>query len=222
MLIISDNKLKSYKECKYRVFSKEPLLEGSECFASDVNFGKNDTFYVTSVKAQNIRHKNGKFYYTNEDLSSVADWFPAYVIPIDNTFVKVNKKKHKIGTVIGSDKCVVDVSQLQAFNGVNEDIAINEYRFFLLLFNNYTLNQCVSDRWELFDAKFKSSKYDLTQKLQGSQFLKSKDFKVINSKRCDDENVLVGIVITKSDDNSIIEYGNVFINMNNIISIIWK
>jgi hypothetical protein len=211
------------RQDKYKVYSKEPMSENVECFSSSDSFAHDEKFYITSVNANHIRHDNGKFYYTNEDLSSTIDWFPAHVIPIGNTFVKCKSKKYKIGTVIGSDKFIVDVSGMPAFNGVNEDASIFEYRFYITLFNDYNVKQIIYDRYNLFDLKIKSSKYDLVAKLQNANLLKPNDFVVINNKRKDDESVCIGIVIKDSGDRyKPTEYGYVYINMSNIISIKWN
>lgn len=223
MLIISDKLLNETRDSKYKVYSKAPLDNNVECFSSSNSFKNSDKFYITATPISHIRYTDGKFYYTSEDLSSTADWFPAHVIPIGNTFVKCKGKKHKIGTVIGSNKCVVDVSGLPAFNGVNEDISIYEYRFYITLFNNYTIKQIIYDRYNLFDLKLKSSKYDLVSKLQNANLIKPNEFVMINNKRKDEESVRIGVVIKESGDKSrSIEYGDVYINMNNIISIKWN
>lgn len=230
MLVLSESKLNKLRESKYKVYSKEPLKEGVECFCSSKSFEPNEPFCITSVSAKNIKHDNGKFYYTTEDLSTTADWFPAAVIPIGNTFVKCGKSKKQkcvskvsddCGKSISSDKCITDVSGMPAFNGVNEDLSVYEYRFYLTLFNDYTVKQCQYERRNLHDALFKSSKYDLPYKLQNSDFLKSKDFKVINVKRAEMESVPVGLVIKEDNNKYALDYGRVYINMDNKISIIW-
>lgn len=224
MIFVKDELIKEVKNTKYRVYSKSPLHEGVECFP-DVTSLLSDVYYISSVKTENIRCDKSsgvcKFYYTNEDLSTVADWFPAHVIPIGTRFVK-NKKNKK--SCIGSNTCIVDVSQLPAFNtdATNEDVAVNEYKFFLTLFNEYTISQCIYERNKLYDAKVTSSKYDLPAKLQNSDFLKSKDFTVINVRRNEMETVPVGLIVKESADKYVIEYGTVFIDMNNIVSIKWN
>jgi len=225
MIFVKDELIKEAKNTKYRVYSKSPLHEGVECFPCATQFEGKDTYFITSVKTENIRCDKSsgacKFYYTNEDLSEVADWFPAHVIPIGTKFVKIKKNKKPC---IGSYNCLVDVSQLPAFNTdtTNEDVAVNEYKFFLTLFNEYTISQCIYERNKLYDAKVTSSKYDLPAKLQNSDFLKSKDFTVINVRRNEMETVPVGLIVKESTDKYVIEYGTVFIDMNNIISIKWN
>ena len=211
------------RDITFNVYSNQVLSEGVECFGTYEKMNGNN-FYITSVKAKNIVTKNGKFYYTEEDLNSVSDFWPAHIINLTSNF-KPSKKK-KVG--IKSNKCIVDVSGLPAFNKLavttNEDITVNDYRFFITLFNNFTVKQCRYDRYNLYDAKFKSSKYDLVSKMQNSDFLKSKDFTMININRSKDENVPIGIVIKESDNsmlNTGIEYGIVYLNMNNQLSIIW-
>jgi hypothetical protein len=227
MLVLSESKLNKLRESKYIVYSKEPLKEGVECFSSSESFNSNEPFCITNVHSKNIRHKDGKFYYTNEDLSATADWFPASVINVHNTFVKCDKRKKQrcvsqindeCGKSIKSNKYLIDVSNLPAFN---EEASVHEYRFYLTLFNDYTVKQCQYDRKRLYDAKFTSSKYDLPMKFQNSNFLKSKDFKVINVRRAEEESVPVGLVIKDSDNKYDLEYGTVYINMENKISIIW-
>ena len=110
---------------------------------------------------------------------------------------------------------------LPAFNDVNEDISIHEYRFYLTLFNDYTVKQCQYERHNLHDAMFKSSKYDLPSKLQNSDLLKSKDFKIINARRSQEESVPVGLIIKEDNSKYSLEYGKVYINMENKISIVW-
>lgn len=224
MLVISEEKLSLLKENKYKVYSKEPLIDGIECFKSSESFSHDEKFYITSVPINNIKHHNGKFVFTTEDLSTYADWFPASVIKVQNHFSPCKKVKSHIGKVIKSDKCLVDVSQLPAFNTLaNEDYTVNEYRFYLTLFNDYTVKQCKYDRHDLHDAMFKSSKYDLASKIQNSNFLKSKDFKMINYKRQNDESVKVGLVIKEADSTKYsVEYADVYINMENKISVVWQ
>lgn len=225
MLFIKDELVNEIKNSKYKVYSIEPLHEGVECFPCATQFEGKDTYFITSVKPENIRCDKSsgacKFYYTNEDLSEVADWFPAHVIPIGTKFVKIKKNKRP---GIGSNTCIVDVSQLPAFNTdtTNEDVSVNDYKFFLTLFNEYTISQCVYDRSNFYDAKITSSKYELPSKLQNSDFLKSKDFKVINVKRNEMESVPVGLIVKESTDKYTIEYGTVYIDMNNVVSIKWN
>lgn len=230
MLVISEDKLKELASTRYKVYSKEPLSEGVECLANRDTINDNEKFYITSVAASNIKHDNDKFYYTTEDLSAVADWFPAQIIPIGTTFKKCRHKSamkctstvdDKVGKSIKSNKCIVDVSGLPAFSGVNEDLTVNEYRFYLTLFNDYSVKQCQYERHNLQDATFKSSKYDLVAKLQNSDFLKSKDFKMINNLRQKDESVKVGLIIKEGDMRYGTDYGSVYINMDNKISIMW-
>ena len=94
MIFVKDELIKEAKDTKYRVYSNEPLHEGVACFPSTLGCNKNG-YYITSVKAKNIRcdRSSGacKFYYTNEDLSDTADWFPAHVIPIGTRFLKSKK-----------------------------------------------------------------------------------------------------------------------------------
>ena len=231
MLHITEELEKDIRDYKYKVYSKEPLSEGVECFSSSESFSRDEPFCITSVSAKNIKSEGNKFYYTNEDLSTVADWFPAKVLNVCNNFVPCKKRKptkcttkigNNVGRSIKSNKCIVDVSNLPAFNGVNEDISINEYRFYLTLFNEYTVKQCQYERRNLQDATFTSSKYDLPAKMQNSDFLKSKDFTVINVRREKEESVPVGLIIKENTDKyHVIEYGNVYINMDNKISIVW-
>lgn len=225
MLFIKDELINEIKNSKYKVYSVEPLREGVECFPCAMQFEGKDTYFITSVKPENIRCDKSsgicKFYYTNEDLSEVADWFPAHVIPIGTKFVKIKKNKKPC---IGSDTCIVDASQLPAFNTdtTNEDVSVNNYKFFLTLFNEYTISQCVYERSNFYDAKITSSKYELPSKLQNSDFLKSKDFKVINVKRNEMESVPVGLIVKESTDKYTVEYGTVYIDMNNVVSIKWN
>lgn len=223
MLVISENILDKYKNSKYVVYSKEKLSDGVECFSSKADLNESESYFITSVGLNHIQSSNGKFYYTEDDLSNSIDWFPAQIIDVGTKFKKSCKKKSKLGTAIKSNKCIVDVSGLPAFKGcTNEDISVNEYRFYLTLFNDYTIEQVRYERHDLYDAQFKSSKYDLVSKLQDSDFLKSKDFKIINSKREKDESVQVGLIVKEDTDNSYsIDYGRVFINMNNQVSIVW-
>lgn len=231
MLVLSDEKLEKLRSRKYKVYSKEPLVEGSECFNSSKCFNSDEKFCITNVSAKNIKHNcnDNKFYYTVEDLSNVADWFPTSIISVSNNFVSCNKNKklkyvtqieNNTGKSVISKKCIIDTSKLPAFCGINEDLSVYEYRFYLTLFNDYTVKQCQYERHNLQDATFTSSKYDLTYKLQNSNFLKSKDFKIINVKRSDEESVFIGLIISEPTNN-FIDYGRVYINMENKISIIW-
>lgn len=231
MLILSENKINELKDRKYKVYSKEPLKEGVECFPSSKSFNENEKFCITSVSSRNIRKENGKYYYTAEDLSSVADWFPAQCLDIGSNFVPCKKSSKlkcvkpvgkNVGKSIKGYGCLIDASSLPAFNGVNEDASVNEYRLYITLFNDYTVKQCQYERHNLHDAVFTSSKYDLAQKIQNSDFLKSKDFTMINYKRQNEESVPVGLVIR--EDSSLpygSDYGKVYIDMDNKISIVW-
>ena len=232
MLILSESKLNELKSQKFRVYSASPLSEGVECFNSNESL-KDSNYYISHISPQHIRHENGKFFYTNEDLSIDSTWFPAAVFPVIGAFASSNKKLKKGASctdIIKSQRsgklsksCLVDVSELPAFSTcANEDVIINEYRLYLTLFNEYTIRQCHYDRHDLYDAKFNSSKYDLTANIQNSDCLKSKDFKIINARRVDDESVPVGYVIKEDKDNKYeIDYGTVYIDMNNMISIKW-
>jgi hypothetical protein len=229
MIVISEDKKNELKSTKYKVYSLSPMSEGVECFGSSKQFASTDKFYITAVNANHIKYESGKFYYTNEDLSDVADWWPAHILPTSKNFKKCKEPKIKCATKVGDDVgrkidgygCLVDVSGLPAFNGVNEDITVSEYRFYLTLFNEYTVKQLRYERHDLFDAKFESSKFDLAAKMQSADFLKPKDFKMINYKRKDTETVNVGIVLKESSDKYSMEYGIVFIDMNNMISVRW-
>lgn len=230
MLVLSKSILNKLRESKYKVYSKAPLKEGDECFCNSESFKPDEPFCITSVSSKNICHKDGRFYYTNEDLSATADWFPAHVIPICNMFTPCGKNKkqkyvsqvdNKYGKSIKSNKYLIDTNLLPAFNDVNEDISIYEYRFYLTLFNDYTVKQCQYERHNLHDATFKSSKYDLPSKLQNSDFLKSKDFKIINARRAQEESVPVGLIIKEDNSKYSLEYGKVYIDMENKISIVW-
>jgi hypothetical protein len=229
MLVLSFNKINELLDRKYKVYSKEPLREGVECYNSSKCFKENEPFCITSVSSRNIISKENRFYYTNEDLNSVADWFPAHIINVSNNFTPCKKsKKLKCVKQVDSNvgKCVggvIDATCLPAFNGINEDISVNEYRLYITLFNEYTVKQCIYDRRKLYDALFKSSKYDLPYKLQNSDFLKSKDFVAINIRRKKEENVPVGLIIKMDEDSQKrnIEYGTVYINMDNRISVVW-
>lgn len=229
MLVISEAKKNELRSTKFKVYSLSPMSEGVECFGSSKDFSNTDKFYITAVNANHIKYNDGKFYYTNEDLSDVADWWPAHIIPTSKNFKKCKKDNMKCTSKIGDDVgkkidgygCLVDVSGLPAFNGVNEDITVSEYRFYLTLFNEYTVKQLRYERHELFDAKFESSKFDLLSKMQNVDFLKPKDFKIINYKRKDSENVPIGIVLKEGTDKYSMEYGIVSIDMNNILSVRW-
>lgn len=229
MLIISEAKKNELRSTKYKVYSLSPISEGVECFGSSKSFSSTDKFYITAVNANHIKHNEGRFYYTNEDLSDVADWWPAHVLPTNKNFKKCKKTSIKCTTKVGDDVgkkidgygCLVDVSGLPAFNGVNEDLTVSEYRLYLTLFNEYTVKQLRYERHELFDAKFESSKFDLPAKMQSSDFLKPKDFKMINYKRKDIENVAIGIVLKEGTDKYSMEYGTVTIDMNNMLSVKW-
>ena len=230
MLLISEDNKSILKSIKYKVYSKEPITEGVECFSSSKEFGSECKFYITSVELRNIKNVNGRFFFTNEDLSTTADWFPAQVIDVGTNFVPCKKRKSyvskinkRIGKRISSDKCIVDVGKLGSFNGVNEDVSTSEYRFYLTLFNDYTVKQCKYDRHDLYDAIFNASKYDLPSKLQNSNFLKPKDFTVINVRRKDEESVPVGLIIKEDNGRDYSnEYGTVYINMDNCVSIKWN
>ena len=69
MLVISEDRLNRFKNTKFKIYSKEPLSDGCECFSSNESFDKNEPFYITSVKASNIKNDNGKFYYTTETIT---------------------------------------------------------------------------------------------------------------------------------------------------------
>ena len=224
MLILSENKINELKNKKCRVYSKESLSDGVECFSSSESLG--ESYYISFISAGNIKYDEGKFYYTEESLSDVADFWPKHLLPVVGAFIskksKNPAKQSKSGKL--SKSFIVDASGLPAFNSIqtNEDLSVYEYRFYLTLFNEYTIKQCRYERHNLYDAKFKSSKYDLTTKLQSSDFLKSKDFKMINYMRKDSETIPVGLIVKEEKENSYeIEYGTVFIDMNNKVSIIW-
>ena len=175
MLYINNKTIEEAKNIKYKVYSNEPLEEGVECFPTlNKCIINKDTYYITNVKAENIRcdKSNGKcrFYFTNEDLSTVADWFPAHIINVGNNFKKSKKSNifkyakvvdDSVGKKIDGQGCLVDVSQLPAFNvdSTNEDLDINDYKFYLTLFKDYTVQQCIYERSELYDAKLTSSKF---------------------------------------------------------------
>lgn len=229
MIVISEDKKNELRSIKYKVYSLSPISEGVECFGSSVEFSSTDKFYITSVNANHIKHESGRFYYTNEDLSDVSDWWPAHILPTNRKFKKCKEPKIAYATKVGDSVgrkidgygCLVDVSGIQAFNGVNEDIKVYEYRLYLTLFNDYTVKQLRYERHDLFDARFESSKFDLAAKMQNADFLKPKDFKMINYKRKDAETVNVGIVLKESSDKYSMEYGVVFIDMNNMLSVKW-
>lgn len=229
MIVISEDKKNELRSTKYKVYSLSPVSEGVECFDSSTQFSNTDKFYITAVNANHIKHESGRFYYTNEDLSDVADWWPAHMLPANRKFKKCKEPKIKhtsrvgdsVGKKIDCQGCLVDVSGLPAFNGVNEDIKVYEYRLYLTLFNDYTVKQLRYERHDLFDAKFESSKFDLAAKMQSADFLKPKDFKMINHKRKDTETVNLGIVLKESSDKYSMEYGVVFIDMNNMLSVKW-
>lgn len=232
MIELSENKLNKLKDCKYRVYTKGPLTDGSECFPSMKSFSKNDGFCITAVNGNHIKHDNGKFYYTAEGLDETCDFFPAQILDVANNFVPCKKRKKStkctqevgddVGKKIDGQGCLIDVSGLPAFNGIYEDLSVFEYRFYLTLFNDYTVKQCQYERHNLQDATFTSSKYDLPAKLQSSDFLKSKDFTIINSRREREESVPVGLIIKESNNKYSLEYGRVYINMENKISIVWQ
>ena len=52
-------------------------------------------------------------------------------------------------------------------------------------------------------------------------FLKQKDFKMINYKRKDTENVVIGILLNAGTDKYSMDYGVVSSDMNNVLSIRW-
>ena len=59
MLILSKNKLDELKSKKYRVYSKEYLSDGVECFSTSESLG--DLFYISFVEANHIKCENNKF-----------------------------------------------------------------------------------------------------------------------------------------------------------------
>lgn len=229
MLVISEDKKNELREIRFKVYSLSQISEGVECFNSSDVFNSTDKFYITAVNANHIKYCNNKFYYTNEDLSDVADWWPAHMLPASKSFKKCKNVIQKFSTKIGDDVgrkidgygCVVDVDGLPAFSSMNEDITVSEYRFYLTLFNEYTIKQLRYERHDLFDAKFESSKFDLASKMQSTDFLKQKDFKMINYKRKDTENVVIGILLKEGTDKYSMDYGVVSIDMNNVLSIRW-
>ena len=230
MLILSENKLNYYKNYIVNVYTNEPLYNGCECFATSESLdGK---YYKSKVSACNIKHNDGKFYYSNEDLSQYADWFQADMLPIIGAFVSSEpmykyNKKYKCNTLVKqkpsgklSKSFIVDAASMPAF--FNEDITVNDYRYFNTLFHEYTIEQVLYERYKLFDAKFKASKFDLVNKMQNSNFLQSKDFKMINSQRQYKESVYIGYIVKENKDDEIgVDYGYVYIDMNNKLSIIW-
>ena len=230
MLILSENKLNYYKNYIVNVYTNEPLYHGCECFATSESLdGK---YYKSKVSACNIKHKDGKFYYSNEDLSQYADWFQADMLPIIGAFVSSEpvykyNKKYKCNTLVKqkhsgklSKSFIVDAASMPAF--FNEDITVNDYRYFNTLFHEYTIEQVLYERYKLFDAKFKASRFDLVNKMQNSNFLQSKDFKMINSQRQYKESVYIGYIVKENKDGEIgVDYGYVYIDMNNKLSIIW-
>jgi hypothetical protein len=228
MLQISEELLSDFKSIKYRIYSLSPLKEGIECFNSYKNFKTDEKFLVTTVEAKNIKSCDGKFYYTNEDLS--ADWFPSHIVNLNKNFKKCHSKPAKyasripdnVGKIISGYSCIVDTSELPAFKGVNEDKSVYEYRFYLTLFNKYTVKQLQYERHDLFDAKFESSKFDLISKMQNTDFLKEKDFVFINYKRQESENVVIGTVLKEGAGKYSLEYGTVYIDMTNKLSIKWN
>lgn len=231
MIEISEGKLNKLKNSKYRVYSKGPLVDGSECFTNNKLFAGDESFCITAVNANHIKRDNSKFVYTVEGLDETADWFPAAIIDVSNNFIPCKKRKptkctkevgDDVGKKIDGQGCIIDISGLPAFNGVNEDLSVFEYRFYLTLFNEYTIKQCQYERHNLQDATFTSSKYDLPAKLQNSDFLKSKDFTIINSRREAEESVPVGLIIREDSNKYSLEYGKVYINMDNKISIVWQ
>lgn len=230
MLVLSESKLNHYKNYIIHVYTDRPLCNGCECFATSEPF--DDKYYKSEVSACNIKHKNGKFYYSNEDLSQYADWFQADMLPIIGAFVSSGpmykyNKKYKCNTLVKqkhsgklSKSFMVDAASMPAF--FNEDITVNEYRYFNTLFHEYTIEQILYERFKLFDAKFKASRFDLINKMQNSNFLQSKDFKMINSQRQYKESVYIGYIVKENKDAEIgVDYGYVYIDMSNKLSIIW-
>lgn len=119
-----------------------------------------------------------------------------------------------------SKSFIVDAASMPAF--FNEDITVNDYRYFNTLFHEYTIEQVLYERYKLFDAKFKASRFDLVNKMQNSNFLQSKDFKMINSQRQYKESVYIGYIVKENKEGEIgVDYGYVYIDMNNKLSIIW-
>ena len=178
MLILSENKLNYYKNYIVNVYTNEPLYNGCECFATSESLdGK---YYKSKVSACNIKYNDGRFYYSNEDLSQYADWFQADMLPIIGAFVSSEpvykyNKKYKCNTLVKqkpsgklSKSFMVDAASMPAF--FNEDITVNDYRYFNTLFHEYTIEQVLYERYKLFDAKFKASRFDLVNKMQNSNF----------------------------------------------------
>ena len=197
MLIISEQKRQELRRTRYEVYAEGSLKEGAEL--SPFQDAERPNKHI--VNSFNIRHVDGKFYFTEEDLSDIIDWFPAHIIPIGRS--KLKKTKRFVARK-------------------NEEIEVHEYRFYNTLFNKFTLKQIQFERRNLHDGKFISSKYDLVSRMQGSKVLKSKDFKMINVARKDNELVPIGMVVKESKDkNSLVEYGIVYINMDNRLSILW-
>lgn len=226
MTLYCDSLLEKYKNCKFKVYVQNEVFEGCECLP---NNQCNTKLYIKYIEGNHIKHENGKFYFTNEDLSIYDDFFGKHLFPVIGAFVEsgkdvqvkgTKKVKNSIGKKISSNKFIVDTSGLPAFT--NEDLQVFEYRFYLTLFKDISIKEAQYDRFELYDAKFKSSKYDLVAKMQSSDFLKSKDFKMINSLRKNTENIEIGLIM-KNDPASkyICDYGKVYINMQNKITIIW-
>lgn len=233
MLELSDELYRKLCKKKVRAFFKDYPNNGVECFASINEKDLDSDYFVKTVYAGDIMcYEDGSYHLDYSDIKKD-------VLPIIGAFTPCRKhKKQKsvskqrcasqvddnVGKKIDGQGCLVDVSQLPAFNTdtTNEDVAVNEYKFFLTLFNEYTISQCIYERNKLYDAKVTSSKYDLPAKLQNSDFLKSKDFTVINVRRNEMETVPVGLIVKESADKYVIEYGTVFIDMNNIVSIKWN
>ena len=230
MLTLSDKIIKNIKKTQYAVYSLDPLREGVECFPAPPMKGIGDIektpYCLTSVRVNNIKHDSGRFYYTSEDLSSYADWYPAHVMIVGNTFTRSKSPKTKcttqvsdrLGRVIGSDRFLVDVSGMPAF----EDSHVVDYYFYNTLFNDYSIKQIRHEREKLYDLKLTCSKYDLTIRLQNSDILRQKDFTIINTERTNSEDVKIGIVTEHDDKNINMEYGTVFINMNNLLFVLWN
>lgn len=221
MLIIDDG--------VYLVYTENDICDGCECFYSDETLESSHVNYINAEHIMYDQSKN-KFYYTEDDLSLYDDFFSKHLMPVIGKFTQAKNKHKKLYTTIKkhdtkiSNHGIVDVSGLPAFNvsNTNEDAEISEYRLYITLFNDYTVKQCQYERKALYDAKFKSSKFELESKIQNSSFLKSKDFTVINLKRKDSESVAVGLIIKEqNNDEYTLEYGTVTIDMNNILSIKW-
>lgn len=228
MLVLSDRLINEMKEHIYKVYVKRVLREGCECFKS--RFKCNEKLCIYKVKAKNLVYNEGRLFYT-EGLEDSSDWYPAQLININNFFEPVSGKKKKTctsvlskdkGKVIDSDRYIVDVSGMSSFKGINEELIVSEYKLFITLFKNYSVKECLYNRQDLCDATFTSTKYDLTDKLQNSDFLKSKDFVIINNRRSEEENIPVGLIIKTDGNDYSLEYGTVYINMNNILYIKWN